>query len=449
MRDSHRIQPKLTEAWLDAPHAKELKAISDLLDSDPMFANRVAQDISRRHGSGRRGITGEQVLRALILKQMNGYSYEELAFHLSDSRTYQTFCRFGITDVPKRSTLAANIKRVSEVTLEWINRRLVEIARERGIEKGRKVRVDSTVVETDIHEPSDSSLLWDCVRVLTRLMKTAQGLGVPGLRFANRTRRAKRRALEIQRARGTRERTRLYRDLLMVVREVSTAAQAAVVLAGQHQPASVMDAVALGVVTTDLEKFLRLTEKVVDQTRRRVELGEKVPSRDKIVSIFEEHTDVLVKAPRETQFGHLVCLTGGASSMVLDCVIAEGNPADSSMAVMMVERQKAIYGRFPRQAAFDGGYASRDNLATIKQAGVKDVVFHKRRGLEVSEMAKSTWVYKKLRNFRAGIEGCISFLKRSFGLTRATWKGLASFKSYVWASIVSMNLLVMARHVLK
>ena len=112
MRESHNIQPKLTEPWLDAPHAKELKVISDLLDSDPMLATRVAQDISRCHGRGRKGITGEQVLRALILKQMNGYSYDELAFHLSDSRTYQTFCRFGFTDVPKRSTLAANINRV-------------------------------------------------------------------------------------------------------------------------------------------------------------------------------------------------------------------------------------------------------------------------------------------------------------------------------------------------
>lgn len=285
--------------------------------------------------------------------------------------------------------------------------------------------------------------------MLTRLMKTAQGLGVPGLRFANRTRRAKRRALAIQRARNTRQRTRLYRDLLAVVHEVSTAAEAAVVLAGQHEPASVTDAAALGAVAADLERFLALTEKVVDQTRRRVELGEKVPSKDKIVSIFEEHTDVLVKAPRETQFGHLVCLTGGGSSMVVDCVIADGNPADSSMAVMMIERQEAIYGRPPRQAAFDGGYASRDNLAAIKQAGVKDVVFHKRRGLEVADMAKSAWVYKKLRDFRAGIEGCISFLKRSFGLARATWKGLASFRSYVWASIVSMNLLVMARHLLR
>ena len=115
----------------------------------------------------------------------------------------------------------------------------------------------------------------------------------------------------------------------------------------------------------------------------------------------------------------------------------------------MIERQIEIYGRPPRQVAFDGGYTSQANLRNIKAKGVKDVVFHKKRGLEISEMAKSAWVFKKLKNFRAGIEGCISFLKRVFGLTRCTWRSFASFNSYVWASVVSFNLLVMARHLIK
>lgn len=209
------------------------------------------------------------------------------------------------------------------------------------------------------------------------------------------------------------------------------------------------EVVRLQATIAELEWYLPLTKRVLDQTRRRVFDGEAVPASEKLVSIFEEHSDIIVKAPRETQFGHKVTLTGGSSSMILDCVISEGNPADSSLADTMIDRQIDIYGRPPLQASFDGGYASKDNLQSIKAMGVKDVAFHKKRGLEVSDMVKSLWVYRQLRNFRAGIEGCISFIKRVFGLSRCTWRSLASFESYIWASVVSFNLLVMARHLIE
>ncbi len=134
--------------------------------------------------------------------------------------------------------------------------------------------------------------------------------------------------------------------------------------------------------------------------------------------------------------------------MILDCKVLEGNPADSTLAKDMVDRQIEIYDRVPRQVAFDGGFCSKLNLQEIKAKGVKDVAFSKGRGLEVGDMAKSSWVYKRLRDFRAGIEGNISFLKRIFGLDRCTWKSWQSFQSYVWGSIVSFNLLVFARHLL-
>lgn len=132
--------------------------------------------------------------------------------------------------------------------------------------------------------------------------------------------------------------------------------------------------------------------------------------------------------------------------MVLDGVVQVGNPPDSTLAVEMVERRKPMYGRAPRQASFDGGFASRANLRDIKKLGVEDVCFSKSGFLKVPDMVKSRWVYRKLRRFRAGIEAGISFLKRCFGLDRCTWRGLESFKSYTWASVVSHNLLVLARH---
>ena len=201
-------------------------------------------------------------------------------------------------------------------------------------------------------------------------------------------------------------------------------------------------------VAGKLDRFLPLTQQVIDQTQRRVLKGESVPSAEKSVSIFEEHTDIIRKDNRETLYGHKICLTGGASSMILDCQILEGNPADSTLAKTMVDRQVEIFSRPPRQIVFDGGFASKMNLNDIKAVGVKDVAFSKGRGLEIGDMVKSTWVYKRLRDFRAGIEGNISFLKRIFGLDRCTWRSWASFQSYVWGSILSFNLLVFARHLL-
>jgi IS5 family transposase len=195
-----------------------------------------------------------------------------------------------------------------------------------------------------------------------------------------------------------------------------------------------------------IRHFLALSDRVLDQTRRRVLDGQSVPAAEKIVSIFEEHTDIIKKDRRDTYYGHKICLTAGASSMVLDCLILDGNPADSSLAEQMVERQEKIYGRFPKQVTFDGGFCSRSNLKAIRTRGIRDVVFSKGRGIAVHEMAKSAWVYKNLRNFRAGVEGVISFLKRAFGLDRCRWKFRPSFHSYVWSSLITCNLLLMARH---
>ena len=193
---------------------------------------------------------------------------------------------------------------------------------------------------------------------------------------------------------------------------------------------------------------MALAETLGDTTRRRVIDDEPVAPTEKVLSIFEDHTDVIRKDRRETIYGHKICLTGGASSLILDCRVLDGNPADSSLAVDAVKRQKELYGQFPRQIALDGGFASKINLAEIKGLGVQDVAFSKRRGLEISDMTKSTWIYRRLRDFRAGIEGCISFLKRCFGLDRCSWRSFASFKAYVKASVLSFNLLVLARHLI-
>ena len=195
----------------------------------------------------------------------------------------------------------------------------------------------------------------------------------------------------------------------------------------------------------ELQEYIKLFEKIIDQTHRRVVLGESVPASEKVVSIFEPHTDIIVKDRRDTFYGHKVCLTGGASNLILDCYITDGNPADTSLTERMLDRQKEIYGRYPLKVAFDGGFASKENLEKAKTKKIKDVCFGKKRGLKVEDMCRSSYVYKRLRCFRAGIEAGISLIKRCFGFSICTWKGYRSFKSYVWSSIVSVNLLTLAR----
>ena len=447
MRNRIRKQTRLVEPSIDHEHAKELKQIREIISECPEILDLVYADLIRGLDdpeAGRDGdMTAEQVFKVLIIKQMNGFSYRLLEYHLADSRTYRWFCDFGIGDaIPSESTLQRDVKKIRPETLEEINRIFLGVADKKGIEKGRKVRVDCTVTESNIHHPSDSSLLWDSVRVLCRLTQRAQEKF--DMKMPDHSRRAKKRALAILNAKNNKIRTKHYRDLLKVARKVVADAES-VLDSLAAMGASSITAIS---IWFELSHYIPLARRVIDQTERRVLSGEKLRPEEKLVSIFEPHTDIIVKDRRETYYGHKLAITGGASGLLTDLVIEDGNPADSTIAQRMISRQKDIYGRVPLQAAFDGGFASKSNLASIKELGVKDVMFSKKRGLKVSDMTKSTWVYKRLRDFRAGIEGMISFLKRSLGLTRCTWRGLASFKAYAWSSVVTANLLLMARRML-
>ena len=161
------------------------------------------------------------------------------------------------------------------------------------------------------------------------------------------------------------------------------------------------------VILQQLRHYLDLLGRVIDQTDRRVLQGQKVPAAEKVVSIFEEHSDIIQTGGRETVFGHKIFLTCGKTSLIVDCLVTQGNPADQAQMQPMLERQHQLYGRYPRQASFDGGFATQNNLRWAKKQGIQDVAFAKKAGLKVTDMVRSSWVYKQLRRFRAGIEGCI------------------------------------------
>ena len=428
--------------------AQELQQMSQVLDATPKVLDLVYQDLVRsaRPTTGREGMTAEQVLRCAILKQYRQLTYEELAFHLEDSDSFRGFSRLEMGQYPGKSILQENIKALREETWEAIHREIIGYAKEAKIETGRKVRIDATAVETDIHHPTDSTLLADGVRIITRWLTEGKELSPkPSYHYSDHRRVVKKRVMTILNAKKEKVRQDAYRDLLVYAGKVREYALTAIPELQTHQGQTIQDLFAGKVLAEKLIRAAGLLEKVISQTDRRVFKGETVPASEKVVSFFEDHTDIIVKKRRETEYGHKIFLTGGSSTMILDCLIARGNPADSEQYQTMLTRQKDLYGRMPRQVSTDGGFASKDNLAYAKEHQVKDAVFAKRRGLSVLAMAKSAWVYKALRNFRAGIEAGISTLKRAFGLDRCTWKGWEGFRRYIWSSIVSYNLLVLAR----
>ena len=432
---------------IDHPQAYELEAISRIINKQPTICDHVMQDLCKGRSatvkSRANGMTAEQVLRAAIVKMLFGFTYKQLAFHIVDSQSIRRFCQIGIADKGfKKSVLNKNIKALSERTWQAVNQDLVNYAKDQKIEKGRQVRIDCTVVESNIHPPSDSSLLWDAVRVLSRLLhKVQDNYGLRLLHFQDHKRRAKKRMVAIQYAKTNKQRKPAYKDLLKVSRKSIRYAHSAI----DQINTSAMASPAMMMLSCDLKQFAKLAQQVVHQTERRVLHGKNVPAGEKIVSLFEPHTNIIVKDRRDTFYGHKVCLTAGASNLIIDCLITDGNPADTDLTETMLERQKELYDRYPLKIALDGGFASKDNLDIAKGMKIKDVCFAKKRGLKVEDMCRSPWVYKRLRRFRAGIESGISWIKRCFGFARCTWKGLHSFKSYVWASIVSANLLTIAR----
>jgi transposase, IS5 family len=442
MRQERTVQASIFDVFAGHEIGRELKVMSEWLDAHRGLLGLVAADL-RRQGvkeTGRQGLPAEAVLRCALLKQYRQLSYEELAFHLEDSASFRAFARLPWAWSPKKSVLQKTISAVRTATWEAINRMLLSSARQEKLEDGSVVRLDSTVTAALMHEPSDSSLLWDAVRTMTRLLKQADAFrGGIGRGWRNHCRAAKKRWRAIEFARNRPQRVPLYRELIKITRVTLTSLRDAVAeLAAASRPA-------VALWRAKVRHFAPLIEQIITQSERRVLAAEAVPANEKLVSLFEPHADIIVKGSRDVDYGHKLNLTAGKRGLILDLVIEAGNPADRERLLPMLKRHIAFWGAAPRQAAADGGFASRDNLAQAKACGVQDMAFHKKAGLRVEDMVRSHWVYRKLRNFRAGIEAGISCLKRAYGLARCTWRGLDHFKAYVWSSVVAYNLALLAR----
>jgi IS5 family transposase len=439
LRRQRDCQLPLTFTTGDHPHLSELQEISRFLDSRSEFEEVVFAALGgvRKGGAGRPALTAEQVLRAGLLLKMHDWTYRELEFELQFNQAYREFCRLSQSHRTSRSALQRDIKRLSARVWEQVNLVLLDEATARGVEDGRRVRSDCTVVNANIHHPTDSSLLFDCVRKLTDLLDRASS--IVNVRYSNHRRAAKRRSLAISNAKRMEARKPLYRDLIAIAKKTvhySKRALAALRLRNHER---------VGALAKQLDLFIGRAEKVIAQAHHRVIEGKSVPAKEKLVSIFEEHTDVIRKDARETLYGHKVCLSSGQSNLITDCVVLDGNPPDSRLAIGLLERHAEIFGYQAEQAAFDGGFASKANVEALKALGVTDVMFHKRPGIAQEDMVSSPTLYKALRRFRAGIEAVISTVKRVCGAGRCRWRGKRAFAAYVWSSVVAANFLALAR----
>jgi transposase, IS5 family len=433
-----------------------LGAISDFLDDQSDIIERVRRDLVRglkKPGSGRSGLTARQILRSLVLMRLKNWDYRELRERIADGLTLRQFTDFYCAPVPKHDAFQRGFVRLTPETLKAVNDLVVRAAVELGLEDGAKLRVDTTVVQTDIHHPTDNTLLWDVVRVVTRLVgRLTKALELRRIKgFCDRRRSARRRMYEIQRM-TTRQRHEqqagTYRALIGIAEEVVGNARAALEKTGKMRGRDLFVDMAVEELRERIAHFCELGSRVIDQARRRALEGEQVPNSEKIYSIFEPHTDLIKRGKVRTpiEFGHKVFLAESAQGLITQYEVLKGNPSDDVHVAPSLRRHRQAFGRVPELYGTDRGFFSEQNLASCKHAGVKVVCIPQRGGKKTTEREayESSPAFKEGQRFRAGIEGRISVLFRGRGMKRCLAEGRDRFELWIGAAVLANNLMRIA-----
>lgn len=450
----------LAMAWSPRTNqlSKELDQIDRLLDEMPQILDAVQADLNGHlkspsaSAAGRSAeVTAEQALRCAILKQLRQFSYRTLASEIDITPIYRKFTRFYGASIPCFTTLERAIKTISAKTMDEIHAEIVRLSLRKKVEKGQAVRHDTTVVATDISYPTDAKLLNDCVRVITRLAgRLCEAAPEIPLSFCRHTRSAKKQAYRIAMAKGSHAeeaRAESYKVLLKVQRKTREEAEAMLEAIRLRSKGAMRIEVRRWV--DEMEKVLPLAKQVYDQAERRVLRNEKVPVDEKLVSIFETHTDIICRGKKssKTEFGHKVDFATGRSGLVLRYEVLQGNPGDNEVLERALDDHIALFGKAPEKLTADRRYFSSDNERIAKEKGVQQVALPKPGWLsEVRKSVQNAPWFKKLLRWRAGVEGNLSTLLRSFGLKRCLWKGWESFKAYVGLGVMTYNLRLLAGH---
>lgn len=432
-----------------------LETISDFLDDHDELIEQVRQDLERglkKPNTGRNGLTPSQVLRSFLLRRIKNWEYRELRERIADGYTLRQFTDFYSQPVPKHDAFHRAFRRLTPQTLETINELVIRAAVEMGLEDGSKLRVDTTCVDTNIHHPTDSRLLWDSVRVLTRLAdRLLEKVCDRQLAFPHHTRAARRRMQTIERMSAKQRQEQQvpkYRELLRITEGVVQDARLLLAQTENAYGLNFQQDMAIRDLQQEIDHYCQLADQVLNQTRRRVLEGETVPASEKIFSIFEPHTDMIKrgKVNKPVEFGHKVFLAESEQGLITHYEILEGNPNDQEHVLPSLERHQELFGHAPTCYGADRGFASPENEHACQQAGVAVIAIPQCGGQKTPERAahEKSALFKKGQRFRAGIEGRISVLFRGRGMKRCLDRGRERFELLVGAAVLANNLLRMA-----
>jgi len=432
-----------------------LQRVADFLEEHTSLIELVRKDLDRglkKPNAGRQGITPAQALRALVLMRVKNWDYRDLRERINDGFTLRTFTQFDSRPVPLHDAFNRAFNRITPATLTAINQLVVQAAVELALEDGKKLRVDTTVVETNVHYPTDATLLWDTVRTVTRLVwKLDEKLprGVRG--FTDRTRSARRRMQAIQRMTARQrelQQTPKYRELIRITEQVVRNAKQVIAATKRVHKVDEITRAVIDAIGKEIIDICALGVRVIDQTRRRVLQGETVPTEEKLYSIFEPHTYLIKrgKTLKPVEFGHKVFLAESSHGLITEYRVLEGNPVDSDHVQASLDHHKKTFQHAPQDYAADRGFYSVENVQNCKDAGVSQVCIPQRGGQRTAEQEEleRSRTFKKGQRFRAGIEGRISVLFRGRGMKRCLFKGRERFEILVGAAVLANNLMRIA-----
>ena len=431
-------------------YRRKYEAISEVLEANRKVLNLAHKDFSKglsKSEGGRKGYTSEQILRALIVMFIEGDSYREVVVRIENSEFFQRFVKLGIVPMMDYSFLCKAYGVLSEATWKEMNNALSIYARKEEKITEEKVRVDSTVYETNIHYPTDSSLLSDSFRTLARVMKQAgEEMQMVGLTHRFHVKKVKKLAQFISRNsdkknKSTRRKIKgNYRKLIdRVIWIAGVGRTVEILLAGVNIKATA--------VAEELKHYVPIIEKIIAQAERRVFKGEKVPSDQKVYSLFEEHTELLKrgKAGKPIEFGHKVILAETGEKFILHYNAMPKQQADNTLLDETIKAHRKIFGIAPEVLAADKGfYESREQIKKLSNKIETVSICKKGRRTEEETRRESTEKFKAGQRFRAGIEGTISVLKRAFKLNRCLFRGFKNYAASLGCAVFCHNIVLLA-----
>jgi len=441
----------LREGWMS--HADTVLADEDIVAT-------VYEALAKRHPKsrcrGRRGAPADMVLRLLVLKHIRNWSYEVLEREVRADLVYRDFTHVGAAKMPDAKTMGRWGLALGPQVLKQVHERIVTIARDTGVTAGRRMRVDTTVVETDIHHPTDSTLLGDGVRVLIRAMrKITEIAGAVGTKLRDRSRSVKLRLLEIgrvARAKGPINQDKLkqrYRQLLNATSRVVGQAKrfSEEIAQGVKRSTTVLKRLALEGLRQELDEMTSRVRQVMKQTRARIFRG-NTRSEGKLLSLFEPSTEVIRKgkAGKPNEFGKMVKLQEAENQIITDYEVYARRPYDSDLLLAAIDVHQALLGRAPRLVAADAAFYSAKNEAAAKAKGVKRVCIPNRstRNSERKREQRKRW-FRSGQKWRTGCEGRISVVKRRHGLDRCRYRGYVGMERWVGLGVIADNVVNIGR----